>query len=362
MPEDPQLHHTHRHHHHHHHGKRHPVLKTVIAIVLVLVVAIGGYGYYLYANVHNTVKKTYSPLKTKTANDSDLKYKKPISIALLGTDTGDLGRTEKRGRTDTIIIITLNPTVKKTTMTSIPRDTMAQMIGEDGVQIQKINAAYNFGGADMAVNSISSLINVPINYYALINMGGLTKVVDAVGGVDVTPTLSFTIDGYSFKKGQKTHMDGNRALAYTRMRYDDPNNDYGRQDRQRQVIMSILKAAPSFKSLSNFKKLLNSVEGNLRTNLSFNDMVAIFSNYRDASANVKEDHLQGVGATILGASYQIASTKELQRVSNEIRNNLGLGKEKISNQETKQNALNPNFSWDGTNSSTTYTVHSDNAN
>jgi anionic cell wall polymer biosynthesis LytR-Cps2A-Psr (LCP) family protein len=99
------------------------------------------------------------------------------------------------------------------------------------------------------------------------------------------------------------------------MRYDDPNNDYGRQTRQRQIIMSILKAAPSFQSLANFKKLLSSVESNLKTNMSFSDMTQLFTNYRAAANNVKEDHMQGVGANILNASYQVTSTKELQRVS-----------------------------------------------
>jgi anionic cell wall polymer biosynthesis LytR-Cps2A-Psr (LCP) family protein len=156
-------------------------------------------------------------------------------------------------------------------------------------------------------------------------------------------------------------MDGDKALAYSRMRYDDPNNDYGRQTRQRQIIMSILKAAPSFQSLANFKKLLSSVESNLKTNMSFSDMTQLFTNYRAAANNVKEDHMQGVGANILNASYQVTSTKELQRVSDEIRGNLGLKQETISNEETKQNALNPNFNWSGSNS-TGYTVHSDNSN
>jgi LCP family protein required for cell wall assembly len=344
------------HHHHHHHRKRRRVLRWVIAIVLLVLVAVGGYGYYLYASVHNTVDKTYTPLKKGKPTTSDLQYKKPISILLLGTDTGDFGRTEERGRTDTMIVITLNPEMKKTTMTSIPRDTMAQMIGEDGVEIQKINAAYNFGGADMTIDSVTSLLNVPINYYALVNMGGLTKVVDAVGGVDVTPTLSFKMNGYTFTKGKTVHMDGDKALAYSRMRYDDPNNDYGRQQRQQQIIMSILKAAPSFQSLANFKTLLHSVSSNLRTNLTFDDMTSLFTDYRTTAKTVHQDHLQGVGADILNASYQVVSTKELQRVSDEIRSNLGLKKATLHNEETRQNALNPNFAWNGQNG-TGYVVH-----
>jgi LCP family protein required for cell wall assembly len=292
------------------------------------------------------VGKTYTPLKQKSAAASrKLKNAKPLSILLLGTDTGDLGRTEERGRTDTIILLTINPQTKTTRMLSIPRDTMAQMVGQSVLDVEKLNSAYTIGGADMCVNSVSKLLNVPINYYALVNMGGLTKVVSDLGGVDVTPTLSFSYSGYTFKKGQKTHLTGAAALAYSRMRYDDPQVDYGRQTRQRQIITSVLKSATSLNSLTHFKSLLKSVESNLRTNLSFDEMVSVFSNYRGAIKTIKQDHIQGVEAIIDGSSYQVVSTKELQRASDETRGSLGLDHAVLDNFETQQNARNTSFDW-----------------
>ncbi|EGF48283.1 LytR family transcriptional regulator, partial [Lacticaseibacillus rhamnosus MTCC 5462] len=70
-------------------------------------------------------------------------------------------------------------------MVSIPRDTAAELIGTKEFNMQKINAAYNVGGSDMAINTVSKLVNVPISYYLTINMGALEKVVNAVGGIDV---------------------------------------------------------------------------------------------------------------------------------------------------------------------------------
>lgn len=84
----------------------------------------------------------------------------------MGTDTGAFNRTDKMGNTDTMIVAVVNPTKKRYTLMSIPRDTMAQMVGAKSLTAEKINAAYSIGGAKMAMNTVSKLINVPIKYYA----------------------------------------------------------------------------------------------------------------------------------------------------------------------------------------------------
>ncbi|MFD1393593.1 LCP family protein [Lacticaseibacillus jixianensis] len=347
-----------RHHHHHHHRKQRKfhVWRWVGGIVAVIVIGLAGGAYYVYHTLHSTADHTYIPLNNQKNSSSALSKNKPISILLMGTDTGALGRTEENGRSDTMILATLNPAKKTTTMVSIPRDTMAKMVGDNGINIQKINAAYSIGGADMAVNTTTALLGVPVNYYAVINMGGLEKIVNALGGVEITPILSFSNMGYTFTKGQPTKMDGKEALGYIRMRYDDPRGDYGRQDRERQVIAAIIKAAPQLKNLTKFQELMSQVQSNFRTNLQFDDMVALYSKYRNAGKNVKQDHLQGVGAYLNGSSYQIASTKELQRVSDLINISLDLPTAKLNNEETKQNALNPNFNWDSGYTKAKYTV------
>lgn len=327
--------------------KKHHIGRWIIGIVVVLILAIAGYGTYLYESVHNAADKTYTPLKKGTSTaDAKVANNKPISILLLGTDTGSLGRTEKNGRSDTIIVVTLNPKKKTTTMTSIPRDTMAQMVGASGTNIQKVNAAYSIGGENMATDTVSSLLNVPLDYYAVVNMGGMEKVVDAVGGVDVDVPFSFTSKTdpthTHFKKGMM-HLNGKQALGYARMRYEDPEGDYGRQKRQQQVIMGILKSAPSLKTLANFSTLLKSVDSNFRTNMSFDTMKSVYTDYKDSSKTVRRDLLKGDGATIDGLSYQVAPTKEIQRVSDEIRQNLGLNTQTVNNIETQTNAKNASF-------------------
>ena len=144
------------------------------------------------------------------------------------------------------------------------------------------------------------------------------------------------------------HLNGNMALAYSRMRHSDPEGDYGRQKRQQQVIKAILKKAISVGSLGNFTKLMDTVSKNIATNMSFADMQSIFLNYRDAAKTISTDHLQGVNAWVGDGAYQIASDAEMQRVSNKLRTALGLQTETISNEETKQNAKNSQFDFEAT--------------
>ncbi|RWZ67203.1 LCP family glycopolymer transferase [Lacticaseibacillus paracasei] len=344
------------HKHHHHHHRRFHVWRWISNTILVIALFVGGGAYYFYHTLRSTADHTYIPLDSQKSSDLILKKSKPISILLMGTDTGALGRTETNGRSDTMIVATLNPSKKTTTMVSIPRDTMAKMIGYAGINIQKINAAYSIGGVDMAVKTTTSLVSVPISYYAVINMGGLEKIVDSLGGIKVTPTISFNNSGYTFTKGRSTNLNGRRALAYIRMRYDDPKGDYGRQDRERQVITAVIKTAPALSNLTKFEQLMNQVQSNFRTNLSFDDMVTLYSKYKDAGNHVKQDHLQGVGTYLNGSSYQIASTKELQRISNLLNQSLDLPTKPVNNEETKQNTLNPQFNWNVDNSNVEYII------
>lgn len=321
--------------------KNHRVLKIILLSVAAIVLALAGYGLHLYTQAKTAIDKTYSPVDKKAESKVTkvVAATDPFSVLLLGTDTGDEGRTEINGNSDTIIVATVNPKKQQTTLVSIPRDTMAEIIGATGFDFEKVNAANNYGGAKMALNTVSKLVNVPLTNYVSINMGGLRKIVEAVGGVDVDVPFSFSSNGSTFTKG-KMHLNGKQALDYSRMRYEDPQGDYGRQKRQRQVIGSILHAAASTGTLANFQKLLDAISDNLTTNFTMSQMITIFKNYRSSAKTVTSDHIQGISAYAGDASVQIAATSELQRVSDLIRAELGLPKETISNSTTKQNEYN----------------------
>lgn len=271
-----------------------------------------------YWDVSKSMDKTYETVERSKKSQVNLNNKEPFSVLLLGIDTGDDGRVEQ-GRSDTTIVATVNPSDKQTTLVSLARDTYVDIPGQ-GKQ-DKLNHAYAFGGASLAMDTVENYLNIPINHYVSINMAGLKELVNAVGGIEVNNNLTFSQDGYDFTIG-KISLDGEQALSYSRMRYEDPNGDYGRQERQRKVIEGIVQKVLSLNSVSNYQEILTAVSDNMKTDLSFDDMKKIALDYRSAFGKVKQDQLQGTGFMQDGVSYQRVDEQELTRVQQELKNQL----------------------------------------
>ncbi|MGX7378278.1 LCP family glycopolymer transferase [Carnobacterium maltaromaticum] len=304
-------------------SKTKKILITLLCLFLLVIGGLGVYAFKVYRDVTNTTDNIYEKVDKdevrKEPVDVD-KGKDPFSVLLLGVDTGDLGRTEQ-GRSDSIMVVTVNPNTNESKIVSIPRDTYTEIIGQGTTD--KINHAYAFGGTSMAVNTVQNLLNIPIDYYIEVNMQGVKDLVDAVGGVDVNSPLEFKQNGFEFTKGP-VHLDGEKALAFSRNRYDDPTGDYGRQGRQRQVIEAVVKKAATFSTLTNYKDILNALQNNMKTNLTFDNMYDIQAKYKAAAGNIEQVQMQGTGEMINDISYQIIAPDELARVSGILRNNLEL--------------------------------------
>lgn len=189
--------------------------------------------FAFYLNAAEAVAEMQEPIgrEISVMRDAEVVFKKqnPFSVLLLGVDE----RESDAGRSDTIVVMTVNPTVQSTKMVSIPRDTYTEIIGRNAKD--KINHAYAFGGTVMAVASVESLLDIPIDYIATINMEGFESIVDNIGGVSIVNELGFNVDNYAFPEGE-IHLDGETALVYVRMRYEDPRGDFGRQDRQKRSL------------------------------------------------------------------------------------------------------------------------------
>ena len=297
-------------------GKK--IFAIIFGIILVLFLAVVGMGAKLYWDVSKSMDKTYETVERSKKSQVNLNNKEPFSVLLLGIDTGDDGRVEQ-GRSDTTIVATVNPRDKQTTLVSLARDTYVDIPGQ-GKQ-DKLNHAYAFGGASLAMDTVENYLNIPINHYVSIIMAGLKELVNAVGGIEVNNNLTFSQDGYDFTIG-KISLDGEQALSYSRMRYEDPNGDYGRQERQRKVIEGIVQKVLSLNSVSNYQEILTAVSDNMKTDLSFDDMKKIALDYRSAFGKVKQDQLQGTGFMQDGVSYQRVDEQELTRVQQELKNQL----------------------------------------
>lgn len=340
-------------------------LPTIIGLLVTFAVMIAAtWGAHAYFSLHSALV-SMNGNNGSTATSARIAAKKPISILVLGVDQGLEGRNDK-GNSDTIILVTVNPTTKKATMTSIPRDTLTEILGETSntsYYMFKVNSAYQFGGSSGSVKTVSAMLNVPINYYVEVNMKALESLVNALGGVDVNVPFSFSYDWCDFKKG-KQHLDGRHAIAYARMRYDDPRGDYGRQLRQRQILQAVVKKGLSVNGLVNYQKLLKVFAKYVKTNLTFGDMTSLAINYRSAASNISSGYIQGHDATISGTSLQIASTEELQKWSNKLRKSLGLSTHTLTNQETRQNSLNETYNgvdFSSNETITNYTIYEANS-
>lgn len=226
---EPTMSEVHRHHHHRHH-RRHRGWKIFWWCCGILVLVALFFAGVAWHNLKATMGDMYNSAGITKSRDANkvLAERKPVSILLLGTDTGALGRNYK-GRTDTMIIMTLNPQKKTTTIVSLPRDMKVNLAAYPDDSPAKINAAYTYGGVKESVKTVQKHFDIPIDYYyVLVNMGGLEKAINQVGGVDVKSPLTFDYEGVHFQKGQTYHLNGSNALKLSRMRYDDPQGDYGR--------------------------------------------------------------------------------------------------------------------------------------
>ena len=233
-----------------------------------------------------------------TANAQESRNSK--SILLLGVDTGDLGRTE-HGRSDVMMLLTVNSSTEVITVTSIPRDSYVMI---PGYYMDKINHAYAFGGAELSMQTVENWFDISIDNYIVVNMAGLKEIVDAVGGIDVVSPSTFTISGYDFVEGVETNLDGDKALAYSRERYTS-GGDYGRQERQRQIVQSLISKMASFDSILNFQNVFATMSSNIETDLNFLDLVQLFADYRQLATNIEFYQLSGGGTMIDGIYYDL---------------------------------------------------------
>ncbi|WP_411814134.1 LCP family glycopolymer transferase [Enterococcus casseliflavus] len=307
-------------------GKK--IFLIIFTIVAVLVIGLIGVAAKLYFDVSNSINETYQSVERDREdrlreNDVDLSQQESFSVLLMGIDTGDLGRVEQ-GRSDTMMVATISPQDNQTTVVSIGRDSYVDIVGHG--TSDKINHAYAFGGPAMAMNTVEKFLDIPIDHYVSINMAGLKELVDAVGGIEVDNEITFSQDGFDFAIG-RTSLNGEQALAYSRMRYEDPNGDYGRQERQRKIVEGIVKKVLSLDGITQYQTILNAVEQNMKTDMSFDDMRTLAFIYRSAFQTIKQDQLQGEGFMQDGISYQRVSEEELARVQKELKAQLNLENE-----------------------------------
>lgn len=281
--------------------KRRIILESILSVLILLAIFLGAASGYYGSKVLNFLDTISEEEDTQTEeeivqNNEQIKNAEPFSVLILGIDEEDEGAS----RSDTIIVATLNPKTDSMKLVSVPRDTFITL---PGGKMEKINAAYASGRSLLAREMVSQYLDIPIDFYAGLNFEGLVKLVDAVDGVTVRPEFNFSWDGYQFKDQGPQKINGQEALAYARMRKKDPRGDFGRQDRQKEVIVSILKKLNSTKSVKNFNQILDAIGPYLKTNARTEQMVGMALSYSSVLRNIDQITLDGEGRRTYVPSY-----------------------------------------------------------
>ena len=290
------------------------ILGSLVAIFLIFI----GTAYY---TIQKTMNKINTPLIEAADNEGidqkTVTKKEPFSVLLLGVDE----RKDDSGRSDTMIVVTVNPAKQTMKMLSIPRDTRTEIIGHDSVD--KINHAYAFGGVPMAVDTVEHFLDIPIDYYVFINMEGFLQIIDTIGGVTIENDMDLTYNSYHFPKGDVT-LTGDEALIFSRIRYEDPRGDFGRQIRQRQIIEAVMKKASSTSSiLLKATDMLEVVGDNVRMNFTMKDLIQLQSIYKKMNRNIDQlSFEEGDGKKIDHIWYYIPNDAELQKIQSELKEHL----------------------------------------
>ena len=219
--------------------------KIVVAIIFIALIAtVAGLGFYVYkqsqkdavnADLHKLDDAEMEALDSALTGST--KFDEPFTVLLLGSDAR-VDDESMGARTDTNIIVRVDPFTNTITMMSIPRDTAVQL---PGVGTAKFNAAYFYGGPSGTIEAATNLTGIPIDHYAEINFEGLVDLINAIGGIDVYVDERIEdpdAGDYIIEEGEQ-HLSGEEALVFARSRaYAD--GDYTRQRNQRKVIDAII--------------------------------------------------------------------------------------------------------------------------
>lgn len=280
----------------------------MICCLLLGAVGYGAYTAYSYLAVKPVVQTT-----TKDPQMEALQQR--TNILLLGLDEVDNENPGSPRRSDTIMVLSINPTDKSVKLVSIPRDTRVMIPGYKGYD--KVNHAYAYGGTMLATRTVETLLDMPIHYHVVIDWQAFIKVVDLLGGVDLyvehdmdyeDPWANLKIH---LKKGYQ-HLDGEQAGEYVRFRKDELG-DIGRVQRQQKFMKAMSAQALQVGTILKLPDLVRTVNQYIQTDLNVLTMVKIVNSIKGINhGELVAEMVPGNFATMNGLSYWIPDKEQLK--------------------------------------------------
>jgi LCP family protein required for cell wall assembly len=230
------------------------IVALVLLLLVVLLVVWAVVGYLSFSSGVSAANKRLSDnARAALTKQSGLVVSKPTDILLLGTDHSNIATRATDQHSDAITLVRSDPDHHRIVFLTIPRDLRVPIPGHGE---DKINAAFQIGGIPLAIRTVRDYTSLPVNHVAIVDFNSFRDLIDKIGGVDIDvpeKILSNPFDcpytqakcnnwqGWRFAKG-KQHMDGRRALIYSRIRenrYNPRESDVTRGARQQQVLTAI---------------------------------------------------------------------------------------------------------------------------
>ena len=247
-----------------------------------------------------------------TASDGLLKVKDKTTIMIMGVDERD----DDVGRSDTLMIATIDPKKDQAALLSIPRDTRVKIKGHG---YDKINAAYAYGGHKLTESTVEGLLGVDVEHYIMINTKSFQKIIDAIGGIDIDVEKRMYYedpwddDGglvINLRPGMQ-HMDGKTAMTYVRFR--DEEGDIGRIKRQQKFMKACMDKIVSPSIIPKLPAVISEVMDSIKTDLSMRQLLEFAGTLKSAQKNgLKTEMVPGHPLYINGVSYWIPNISELR--------------------------------------------------
>lgn len=271
-----------------------------------------------YTNFNNDTKVIHKTVYYTKENSSSLAVSditsKPFNILISGNDS--FGSLDENSRSDVDMLVTINPVTSTILLTSIPRDSYVKEVCND--------YACNYGvydklthtgiyGVDTTKDTIENLLDIDINYVYRVNFTSMIDIVDALGGVDVTVPEGMAVSKFYTNSNLEgvhegeNHLDGKRALAYSRERKAYLDGDLQRARNQQQVLQSMFKKATSPEIIKNYTSLLKALIGAFDTNMTTKEITSFIKYQIQAKPSWKFEQFVLKGDNDLKMSAELGS-------------------------------------------------------
>lgn len=274
-----------------------------------------------YANFDNNTRVVYQTSykvdnTDKASAVSDI-TKVPFNVLISGSDTR--GGFDENGRSDVIMVATVNPKTGTILLTSVPRDFYVETACDagDGCQEGALDKITHTGihGTNTTKRTVEKLLGIEINYTFKVGFDTVTDIVDAVGGIDVTVEPGYALDNFLCLKNFSVHegvnhLNGEQALAYARERYAYSEGDRQRTKNQQQVLMGIVDKITSPAIVTNYASIMDSMANTFSTTMS-NDEISDLIKYqlnKNPKWKMEQYMVNGTGDTLMCAELGDAAS------------------------------------------------------